>query len=131
MSTVLPQCRCVFIIQHTELWEAGSCRHAFSIKFWVRNQAHLAQRRLLPAYPTQPSSFDLKSFCLTHSAFLSLFFPWSFSAPGWPQNSAGCSTVPTSPCWPVCRGGKTLHPSTRCVSARPWSHRKPSGENVS
>ncbi|KAF7661980.1 hypothetical protein LDENG_00248740 [Lucifuga dentata] len=50
---------------------------------------------------------------------------------GWPQKSAGSSTVPTSPCWPVCRGGKILHPSTQCVPARPWNHRKPLDGNVS
>ncbi len=115
----------------TQSCEAGSCRHAFPIKSWVRNLAHLAQSQLLPAYRTRPWSFDLESSCLTHSTFLSVSFSCSFSASGWPQNSPGCSTVPTSPCWPVCRGGKTLHPSTRCVPARPWSPRKPLDGNVS
>ena len=59
----------------TQSGAAGSCRHAFPIKSWVRNRAHPAQSQLLPAYRTRPWSFDLES-CLPDSLnvlFLSLF----------------------------------------------------------
>lgn len=107
---------------------AGSCRHAFPIKSWARNRAHLAQSQLPPAYRTRPWSSDLESSRSTHPVFLSFSFS---SLQVGRRTPPGCSTVPTSPCWPVCRGGRTLHPSTRCVPARPWSPRKPSDGNVS
>lgn len=60
-----------------------------------------------------------------------------FHLSGRPQQSSVCRTVPAcaQSCWPVCRGGRILHPSTTrpsaAAAARALSQRNTSTANVS